>query len=214
MKLYKLTDQDMRTHGGYQWELGKEVTVEPDEHGERRLCTRTVLHAYRDPLLAVLMNPIHADIDSPRLFEAEGEIVADDGAKVGCSQLRLVRELDVPQVTVEQRIRFAVLCALEVCDEPGFVTWAQRWLLGEDRTAGAAWVAADAADAAGAETAARAAAGAATTSAGARVAETAAWAAVWAVVWAAEAAARAEAFAAKRADVDLVALARRAVEES
>jgi hypothetical protein len=25
--MYKLTDQNMRTYGGFQWELGKEVTT-------------------------------------------------------------------------------------------------------------------------------------------------------------------------------------------
>jgi hypothetical protein len=45
-----------------------------------------------------------------------------------------VRRIEIPVVTTEQRVKYAILCALEVCQEPSFVTWANKWLSGEDRS--------------------------------------------------------------------------------
>jgi hypothetical protein len=44
----------------------------------------------------------------------------------------------MPQVTTEQRITFAILCALFVYREPSYVMWAHNWLDGIDRTRSAA----------------------------------------------------------------------------
>ena len=57
MKGYKLTNQEMQTHNGFQWELGEWQ----ETSGEGGLCGPGWLHYYSDPLLAVLLNPIHAD---------------------------------------------------------------------------------------------------------------------------------------------------------
>jgi len=87
MIVYKLTDQKMQTPGGYQWEHG--VTRETDGSGD--LCGSGWLHYYHDPLLAVLLNPIHADIEDPILWEAEAEGLHrdDKGLKGGCTKLTL-----------------------------------------------------------------------------------------------------------------------------
>ena len=185
MIVYKLTDQNLQTHGGYQWEPG--VARETD--GEGNLCGPGWLHYYHDPLLAVLLNPIHADIEGPILWEAEAEGLHrdDNGLKGGCTRLTLIRQIDPPQITTEQRIRFGILCAKAVCDSPEWNAWADRWLDGSDRsveTAWEAWAAAvatadAAADAAAAEAAARAARA---------VAQATAWAA-WEAARTAEAAA-------------------------
>ena len=44
----------------------------------------------------------------------------------------------MPVVSLEQRIRFAILCARAVYREPGWCAWAEAWLTGADRTAAAA----------------------------------------------------------------------------
>ena len=109
--LYKLTDQEMRTHGGYQWVLGETRTAP----GGGPLCSPVWLHAYTDPILAVMLNSIHADITEPRLFKCEGLVGATDlGLKVGCTSLTLTEEIPLPTVTTTQRTRFAILCAMEV----------------------------------------------------------------------------------------------------
>jgi len=193
--LYKLTDQNMQTHNRCQWTLGEVKEVS----GRGNLCGPGWLHYYYDPILAVMLNPIHADISDPRLFEAEadGERKDDHGLKGGCTRLALLRELNMPEVTTAQHVKFGILCAMQVAINPKWRTWAEDWLSGKDRTKQAAALAAQAERAA-----ARAAALAA---ARAEWAEWAEWAAAWA------AAAALEAVEVK--PLDLIALAQQAVNE-
>src|SRR5882757_8420757 len=136
MKLYKLTNQDMTTRGPTLW--GEGVTHEAPGLGP--LCSSGWLHAYLSPELAVFLNPIHADIANPILWEAEGEIGARDGQlKVGCAKLTTLRQLPLPQVTTEQRVKFAILCAKAVCTDAAWNAWADAWLDGSDRSQAAAW---------------------------------------------------------------------------
>jgi len=134
--LCKLTDQKMQTYGGYQWTLGEWSEAD----GVFELCGSGWLHAYTHPLLAVLLNPIHADVSSPRLFviETDGERKDDRGLKVGFTRMRLVREMPLPTMTPVQIAAFGVLCALEVYGGPNFAHWARGWLSGEDRSPGSA----------------------------------------------------------------------------
>lgn len=172
MRLYKLTDAQGRTRAGYDNEL------------------------YEHPLLAVLLNPIHANFNpaTMRLFAAEGEIVAREGQlKCGVKSLTIVEEIPVPTMTTEQRVKFAILCAKEVCKDSTWNAWADKWLSGEDRseaTAARAARAAARAARATAEATAEAAAAAAW-AATAWAAEQAEWAAEWAAAEAARAVARA-----------------------
>jgi hypothetical protein len=203
IKLYKLTDRDGQTWGGTQWGPG----VSHSGTGEGELCGPGWIHAYEHPLIAVLMNPIHARFQTPRLWEAEGEVGLRDGQlKCGCKTLTTVREIPLPAVTTEMRVRFAILCAMEVCAYRTWNAWADKWLSGEDRSEAAAGAAAEAAStparaaqaAAGAAQAAQAAAGAAAEAAWA--ADAVAWAA-----YAAEAAAAAAAAAGHGIDIFKIA---------
>ena len=207
MKVYKLTSAAVTTHGGYQWAPG-EWRESP---GTGDLCSNGWLHWYSDPLLGVFLDPIHAAFGATaRLWEAEagGKMLDDRGLKGGSTHLRLVREIPLPVVSMEQRVRFGLYCAqARIGDRcPEWSAWADRWLSGEDRS-GEAAAAVAAVAAAAAARAARAAARAA--SAAARASEAAAWAS--------EAAARAAAWTAEEAaaagpPLDLPAIARRAVE--
>jgi hypothetical protein len=145
MKLYKLTDSKHQTRNSTQW--GENVTHEAT--GDGKLCGPGWLHAYTDPLLAVLLNPIHGNIGNPVLWEAEGDIGKDDrGLKVGCKSLTTIKQLDSPEITVVNRIAFGIFCALEVYHETKFKKWANGWLNNTDRSAYAAAVAYAAANAA------------------------------------------------------------------
>ena len=128
MKLYKLTDENSQTRNKMQWGDGIERTAP----GGGPLCTDRWLHAYTDPLIAVLMAPVYGYTDGV-LWEAEGDVGLDDGTKVGCTRLKTVRQMALPVVTAEQRIRFGILCALEVYHGEVFVSWAAKWLSGEER---------------------------------------------------------------------------------
>src|SRR5574341_593084 len=143
--LYKLTDENDCTHGSTQW--GPNVTHTATGQGE--LCGPGWIHAYTHPLLAVLLNPIHADFRQPHLWEATGKIgKTDHGLKVGCRSLTTRRQLPLPAITTEQHVRFAILCALVVYRDATFCKWADDWLCGRDRSAAAAWAAEAAAAAA------------------------------------------------------------------
>lgn len=227
-KYYKLTDQNMQTFNGFQWKLGKwvEAVGLPDQE----LCTNSWLHCYDSPLLAVLHNPMHARIEAPRLFEIEvgGKTKDDNGLKRGFQKMRLMKELVLPVVTQEQRIKYGILCAKAVYTDVAFARWANRWLSGKDRTiisARAVWTAArataTAAEAARATawttarataaTAARTAAEAAGAAARAAAwASTAAWATARAAAWTAAAAAEA---AGAAAEISLIEFAELAITE-
>ena len=137
MNLIKLTDKDMRTHGGFQWTIG-EIKRAP---GAGKLCTAGWLHAYEgSPELALLLQPLHTAWANPRVFEAigGGRIKRDALLKIGVQRLRLVRELPRPTISPEHCARFAILCALSVCPYPAYRTWAINWLNGTNRSVAAA----------------------------------------------------------------------------
>ena len=129
---YKLTDSKMRTYNGFQWELGKwyETT------GKGKLCSSSWLHFYNNPLVGMFLNLTYVNIGNSRLFraEVEGNFIDDNGLKCGYSRARLIEELPVPQISPVQRVRFAILCAKEVYKEKKWNEWADNWLSGKDRT--------------------------------------------------------------------------------
>jgi len=121
-KLYKLTDPDGKTHSGMQWGPGVTHTLPRKENP--RLCTEDVIHAYRDPNLAFLLNPVHGNYLKPQLWQAKGEVVVEDWGKVGCFRLTTIKELSKPKWISKRiencvRARFAILCAetgLDLCN--------------------------------------------------------------------------------------------------
>lgn len=128
MKLYKLTDEHGQTLGKTQW--GPGITHCGTGRGD--LCSSGWIHAYEHPLLAVIFNPIHGGFISPLLWEAEGEIALRAGqTKCGCKCLTTLREIPLPVVSREQRVKFAITCALAICPTPEFKEWARSWFAGD-----------------------------------------------------------------------------------
>jgi len=194
-KYYKLTDRKMQTYGGFQWTLGG--WQEAKGNLTKELCSDAWLHCYDSPLLAILHNPIHANITNPRLFEVEvgGETKDDGEIKRGFHRMRLVKEISLPEITKNQKQAYGILCAKEVYKGKSWNEWADNWLNGKYRSKRAARAAAHAAHAAYAAAHA------------AHAADAAAHAA-----HAADAAAAA-AYAADAAKLDLVKIAEKAVKE-
>ncbi len=208
LKAYKLTDKDDRTYGGCQW--GKDVTHKASGKGE--LCTAGWIHYYSDPVLALFLDPHHGSFGyAAHLWEVavSGKIKTDRGLKFGTTELTTVERLRKKRITKEHRIRFAILCAKEVCHDEAWNKWADAWLEGTDRTHAAAAAAAPYAVAAAYASAYAAAANAASVYA-AYAADAYASAADAAAANAAHAAADA-AYAAD--DIDLVAIAHRGIGE-
>ena len=136
--LYKLTDAQGQTHGdgtvNIQWGAGITHTAAGPADGA--LCSASWIHGYEHPLVAVLMNPIHANLKNPQLWKCNGEIGKRDGQlKCGCRALTTVELLPLPEITTEQKARFAIGCAWPRASE-SWKKWATAWLSGKDRTAG------------------------------------------------------------------------------
>jgi hypothetical protein len=117
MKLYKLTEQNGATQNNTFWGEGTTHSKHPTKTPQ--LCSPDVFHAYTDKNLAFLLNPIHANIDNPVLWECQGKVVVSDWGKVGCFVLTTKKTIQYPKWVnskYEQDIRilFAILCAESV----------------------------------------------------------------------------------------------------
>jgi hypothetical protein len=132
MKAYKLTDASLQTFHNTQWALGAPL----EASGKGNLCSGGWIHFYDDPKLAMIFNPIHASFEHPRLFEAlaEGTIKEDRGIKFGCTKLTLIKEIEVPLVSLEVKVCFSILCSLIGNKDESYVKWANKWLNKEDRS--------------------------------------------------------------------------------
>ena len=117
MKLYKLTDQAGKTRDATFWEVGTTRTLPTKENPS--LYSADVFRAYRNPNLALLLNPIQANFKNPRLWEIEGKICVEDEGKVGCFGQTVTAGLPLPEWYKDGLIRkmvqvaFVVLCAEE-----------------------------------------------------------------------------------------------------
>jgi hypothetical protein len=204
--LYKLTDQNHQTGHRHVLTTWRKGFRPPRLSGEGPLCGSGWHHAYDHSLLAVLHNPIHADFEDPRCYKIkvhEDDIGRHDGQmKVGFAAGETLEEIDLPKVTTEQQVRYAIGIAVTVYPHDEYLQWATGWIDGTDRTGESASRVARAAWAAKAEWAARAAERAA------EAAERAARAAEAAEEWAAAQAANA-ANAAR--NIDLLRIAEWAV---
>jgi hypothetical protein len=95
MKLVKLTEVDDSTrHNTFWWEGVAHTAGLPLSRPE--LCSPAVIHAYRTVGQALIMNEMHGCFKLPHIWEAEGDIVVDDGTKVGCRTLTTTRRLPPP----------------------------------------------------------------------------------------------------------------------
>jgi len=215
---YKLCTQENTTHNGFKlpdigvWYSAANCDSPP------RPCSNTVLHHYKHPLLAVLFNPQHANINNPKLYKiAVSRELGTDGLKGWSRKQKLVEEMQLPYIADNAKIAFAILCTKQVYKDIAWNIWADNWLSGKDRShaaaaaaryaaAAAARYAAAAASSVAAAAAARSVVVAAATAA---VAATAATAAVAAT--AAAAAARSVAAAAAETKLDLLTIAKLAI---
>ena len=132
MLVYKLTDQNFKTFNDTIW--GENVTHKTS--GESVLCTDGWLHYYHHPILAILLNPIHANIENPILWKAkaEGKHLDDHGLKGGCTKLTTIKQITIPIISPEQKIKFAILSTKKVCNHHQWNQWADNWLSGKDRS--------------------------------------------------------------------------------
>ncbi len=121
MKLFKLTNSKNQTTMNTQW--GENIThsVSMKKRG-KLLCSSEVIHAYKNPNLALLLNSIHGDYQPCNLWEAKGRVMVEDWGKAGCWKLTTLKQLDLPDWYANERtrrrvqIRFAIICAEKVLE--------------------------------------------------------------------------------------------------
>ncbi|MBT9138751.1 MAG: hypothetical protein DDT31_01326 [Syntrophomonadaceae bacterium] len=137
---YKLTDSEGYTRRGCEGEIYWFSGIEQIAIGKgTKLCSEDVIHYYDSPDLAVLYNPIHANIENPRLIEIEtGGCVVHDGLKGGCKRAKLIKEIPLPVWTIEEKLEYAIRISLVSYKEKDYIEWAENWLNGKDRTAASA----------------------------------------------------------------------------
>ena len=133
---YKLVDKEGYTRRGETGETFWFDGLEKIAQGYcNELCTSDVIHYYDHPLLAVLFNPIHANIPDPRLITIEiDRDVAHDGLKGGCKSAKFAEEIKLPVLTIEQRVEFAIKISLKYYKDTGYLEWAKNWLVGKYRS--------------------------------------------------------------------------------
>ena len=175
-KLYKLTNQEGYSGLGLysvltHWAEGTKHSISPELRDKNAsLCSKHFIHVYENPLVAVFMNPAHINFKNPILWEATGWVSKREGhLKCGCFSLTTHRKITLPVITLEQRVRAAIYCSLEVCKNKQYKQWADKWLSGENRTRNVVYITSAAAAAAYADAAADAAATATYTSAAAAI---------------------------------------------
>lgn len=146
MKYYKLLTQEMTSHANTKWEIGTPITIAKQGI---EMCSNQVLHCYNHPALAVIFNPVHADIFNPKLFEISvDKIVATDGLKFASKSQTLIKEISLPKITLEEKIEFAIKVAKLFYKDESWNSWADAWLSREDCSKNSASAAARAAFAA------------------------------------------------------------------
>lgn len=135
-KLWKLTDSKGCTINNTQW--GEGVTHEAVGNIKHGLCSNGFIHAYENPLIAVMMNMSHGAFSPAQMWEAEGEVLLREGQlKCGCRKLTTIRRVDMPKVSSVSKTRFAIGCVWLVCVGDIYSTWkewALNWINGADRS--------------------------------------------------------------------------------
>ena len=140
MIIYKLTDKKRQTGHGHvvtTWEKG---FTPPRLSGEGPLCSGGWYHGYDSPPLAVLHNPIHAAFPKPRCCSievVEEDIGRLDGQmKIGFRTGKVTGWIKLPEITSEQRVRYAILCVLSTgYRDAEYIRWARDWWANIDRSA-------------------------------------------------------------------------------
>ena len=139
------------TGGGQSPAWGEGVTHTATGPLDGGLCSDAFIHFYRDPILAVMMDPIHANFgSSAKLWEAEATgAVLHEPLKSGSRSLTTIHEIPLPVVTTAQRVKFAQLCAAaaRAAKAAAYAAWAAAaWTdaaaYAAARTDYAAWAAA------------------------------------------------------------------------
>lgn len=103
----------------------------------KRAKNKGLNHYFPHPLLACMFKNYYyyGYKDNSKLYEVVPSGWATEGPiRYSVTNAALVKELEISEVTLIQKVAFSILCTLEVCEDPAFIDWAKKWLSGEDRS--------------------------------------------------------------------------------
>ncbi len=125
MQKYLLTDVNGRSRRG--------TTIDTKRtNGKRQfggdVVSQNIWECADTPLLAVMINPLHAECVLPRLFEIRGEFGQQQNT------IHRIREIGLPKALPEQKLAFAMYCVRSLAPDDAFAAWADRWLANIDRS--------------------------------------------------------------------------------
>jgi hypothetical protein len=212
--LYKLTTQENTTQNDTRWGVGITNFAANLHTHDYKLCTGDVIHAYEHPLIALIRNSQDANIKNPKLWLAKGIVSVNNGLKVGCKSLTIIDQLQIPEISLEQKIAFSIYTALAMCKDANFKIWAFNWLSNKDRSSVASYAASRASHAAShASYASSYAASHASYAASYAASSAASYAVSYAASYASSAASSAASYAASRSDkiINFVSMAKKAM---
>lgn len=137
MKVFKVTDGQCNSNNFMHWYAGCTHEIDPGlRHPDAPLCTKYWLHAYTDIRQMLLFhNSCHNGLLYPILWEAEAAGLikySEEGDKIGCTKLTLIRKTLIPWLSSVKSLQFALflyvkLLELKTLPEPkitgDFVLW-------------------------------------------------------------------------------------------
>jgi len=130
MAKYILADSANRTRNGSRVFPGRSTF---SSQASNNIVAQNASDIGASPLVAIMLNPWHAQLENPKMLELHFTSIAIDSSH---PTIRMnVREVEVPEITTDQKIIFALLTISEIYKNDQFNRWASAWISGSDRSA-------------------------------------------------------------------------------
>jgi hypothetical protein len=97
--------------------------------------TTEVFRVCEHPLLAVFLN--RAETENTFMFSGTGIAKSkkfSESLLNTFNNVKIERRVKLPDITLEQRVEFAIRCAMVIYEDKDWLKWANNWLNGTDRT--------------------------------------------------------------------------------
>ena len=88
---------------------------------------------YCSPLVATFMAPGYEQT-AEKIWEVNAEPLINLTHRLWTDSIKIIQEVEVPSLTKEQRIAFAILVAYQATNNPNFLKWALNYLSNKDKT--------------------------------------------------------------------------------
>lgn len=132
--VYKITDTENRSHGNWRkptflhWGPGIEHTAS----GKGKLCKAGWIHAYPSLLVAALRKEADLGFRTFHIWESDADVGTEGQGKLGCTRLKTIRLLEVPEITARQKCRFLCGIAFQLYKDEKWQDAAKRFFAGKE----------------------------------------------------------------------------------